>query len=294
MRPGTTAARTKVVQHQGAQQGHVKLAHHKPLSTRLKQCAALNGKVLKQKEKPPEEVARLLPKLELVEKPKEKAPVKAKEVKYVEPKGTCPYVDWYQFTACTIKTCKNHTDQTERKCIALDRVRPEGAKIISDAEIHFYKLKDAGLKGRIVQIKRKKAVDKIKCLLILHKFINYLRLNKEEGGVFATPTILEVEKLYPFKIKKLGWENWMWEYLLDTTVWDEFLRGTTGECKEYTLQQIISIKPVKFERLISEFNSPYKGTDNEHSTERQTDSICIPDNRPSRKGQSIVLSVGTK
>lgn len=177
---------------------------------------------------------------------------------------------------CTVKTCKNYTEQTDRHCIALDRVRPEGAKVISDAEIHFYKLKDAGISSRLVQIKRKKAVDKIKCLLILYKFVSYLKLNKEPGGVFNTPSIIEAEKSYPFKLRKLGWENWMWEYLLDSKTWEVFLQDATGDCKEYNLQQIVSIKPGKFERLVAEFNSPYKESDNEQSTKH---SPQVSDNR---------------
>lgn len=207
----------------------------------------------------------------------------------MEPKGTCPYVEWYQFVKCTIKTCKNYTEQTDRCCIALDRVRPEGAKVISDSEIHFYKLSEAGISSRLVQVKRKKAVDRIKCMLILHRFVNYLKLNKEKGGVFDTPSIREAENSYPFKLKKLGWENWMWEYLLDNTVWEEFLAGASGDCREYTLQQIVAIKPVKYERLVSEFNSPYKELDNEHSNNQSP----AADNRPSREGQGIIV-VGSK
>lgn len=229
-----------------------------------------------------------------VQEPQKVEPVvvkvkKHKEVKIVEATGSCPYVDWYQFTSCTIKTCKNYTEQTARKCMAIDRVRPEGAKVISDAEIHMYKLHEAGISGRLVQIKRKKAVDRIKCMLILFKFINYLRLNKENGGMFNTPLLLEVEESYPFKINRLGWENWMWEYLLDETVWKEFLHGASGECNDYPLHQIISLKPVKFERLIAEFNLPYKGTDNEPST-----STKISHSSPSGKRQVLLVPMGVK
>lgn len=190
-------------------------------------------------------------------KPKKQKVVPIQRVESVpQHKGQCPYVDWYKFNVCAITSCKNYTEETERRCIALDRVRPEGTKVISDAEIHLYKLNNKGLGGRIVQIKRKKAVDRVKCILILHKFISFLRLNKEEGGVFNTPLIQELETLYPLKIRKLGFKNWMWEYLLDAKTWEEFLKDADGDCREYTVQQLLACKPLKFERLVTEFNNP--------------------------------------
>jgi hypothetical protein len=129
--------------------------------------------------------------------------------------------------------------------------------VISDAEIHLYKLSDLNLKPRIVQIKRKKFVDRVKCIVILYEFIEFLRLNKESGGVFSTPLLLAAEKEYPFRIPRIGWENWMWEYLLDKQVWEEFLKNASTEYKEYPLSQIIGMKPTKLAKLMEEFNKPF-------------------------------------
>lgn len=176
------------------------------------------------------------------------------EIKPQEKINSCPYVQWFEFKKCTIRSCKNYNDITENKCLAIDRIKPEGAKIISDAELHLYKLKDLNISTRLVQIKRKKFVDRVKQIVILFEYINFIKKNKIGGGVFTKQCLIDLEKEYPLKLKRLGWENWMWEYALDLDVWNEFVTKSPGECKEFELYQIFAVKQSRFDKLLSEFN----------------------------------------
>jgi hypothetical protein len=168
---------------------------------------------------------------------------------------TCPLVDWFKFHKCTLKTCKNFTIQTQHHCLEIDRKKPEGTKIISDAELNFYKLSDRQISTRLVQIHRKNAVLDVKMILVLKAFIEYIEENFEGGGRFNKPEMLMAENTYPLNISRLGWRNWMWEYLLDEAVWRKFADRTGGECAEFSVHQMLNIKLGKYEKLLAEFNS---------------------------------------
>ena len=182
-------------------------------------------------------------------------PVKVKVEEAPQPQiKTCPYVEWYQFKVCTIKSCKNFNTVTPSRCLAVDRIRPEGTKVISDAELNLYKFPESGLSTRVIQIKRKRATDRITSLLLLSRFIEYIKENFEEGGVFTTPIINEAETKYPLNIPKLGWENWMWEYLMDESVWEAFCKKVGGQSKEFPVQRLLAMKLVTFEKLCKQYN----------------------------------------
>ena len=199
----------------------------------------------------------------------------------------CPYVSWYQFNQCSIKSCKQHTTEAPHHCLAVDRIRPEGTKVISDAEIHLYKYKDDKISTRLVQMRRKNATDRVRNLLVLHAFIEHIRENKESGGVFTTPSLTRMERRYPLRIRKLNWQNWMWEYLLDDATWKSFRTGKSKELAEIGLDQLLCIKLTKLEKLLQDFNTGV--TPNEVHGERSQNS----DNRRSRT-RRIIKCVGSQ
>lgn len=153
-----------------------------------------------------------------------------------------------------MKTCKNFTEATTSKCLAIDRVKPEGAKPISDAELNLYKMRDAQISTRLVQVKRKKAVDRVKHMLALKRFVDFIAENKIGGGRFDYEELIEAENEYPLKVGRLGWRNWMWEYLLDADVWNEFLTQNAGECATYSVAQLLALSSTEYELLVNVLN----------------------------------------
>lgn len=168
---------------------------------------------------------------------------------------TCIYVPWYKFKQCEVRTCKNWTDKTTHKCLAVDRVRPEGSKIISDAEINYYKFAEQGISSRLIQIKRKKATSRVEAIIMLSEFIKFIKENCESGGVFKTQVSDRMEARYPLKFKKVGFENWMWEYLTDEKVLDAFYRKCRPANK-LPVHIMLRMKLVSYVKLIKQLNKP--------------------------------------
>lgn len=137
----------------------------------------------------------------------------------------------------------------------VDRKRPEGTKVISDAELNLYKMGGRGISTRLVQIHRKSATQSVKAILILKEYIDYIERNFDDGCVFDKAELLQLEKEYPLKIKRLGWRNWMWEYILDEKLWGKFAEAKGGECKDFSIHQLLSISLARFEKLLQDFNS---------------------------------------
>jgi len=70
--------------------------------------------------------------------------------------------------------------------------------------------------------------------------------------VFVTASIALAEAAYPLKIKKLGWENWMWEYVFDACSWTSFAESLGSDGKEFDLWQVMGIKPKLLSRIKQE------------------------------------------
>ena len=169
----------------------------------------------------------------------------------------CPIVPWYKFHTCDIRTCKSHTTETQHCCLELDRRKPEGTKQFSDAELNLYKFRQRKISTRLVQIHRKNAIQAVKAILILYKFIEWLQENFEPGARFNHKDMRQLEREFPLKIKRLGWKNWMWEYLLDAQVWSRFAsKAEGGECNVFEVHHLLGIKLERYESLLQHFQQP--------------------------------------
>ncbi len=164
----------------------------------------------------------------------------------------CVYVEWYQFKTCTIRTCKNFTDITKSKCLAIDRVQPAGTKVITDAELHMYKFPGAKVSTRLVSMKRKRAVLRVKSVLILRKFIDFLTDKHQETKIrkHSNRYVARAETVFPLKIKQLGFQNWMWPYLVSEQEYKEFTTSCQGECSEFALHDLLHMTDLKFRVLV--------------------------------------------
>lgn len=170
------------------------------------------------------------------------------------PVHQCIYVEGYQFHECAITSCKNHTEVTKTKCLAIDRVQPVGNKIISDAELHLYKYSDQKVSTRLISLKRKKAIARVKAILILYQFIEYIRDNYKPKGdrVYNGKLVEKMELSYPLKISKLRFFNWMWPYLTSKKVWRKFAKKGGGECGTFKVYMLLNLTRMKYESLIKQ------------------------------------------
>jgi hypothetical protein len=169
---------------------------------------------------------------------------------------SCPLVSWYKFKQCGIQTCKNYNKVTATKCLDIDRVKVDGTKFISDSELHLFKYskKKKSVTTRFVSLRRKQAVDRVKSILILRKYLDYLQ-QKYEKASKVTKAGIFIEKLeseYPLNVKKLGFKNWMWVYLIREEEYEKFLKANPGECKEFGLDKLLCLTELKYEKLLNE------------------------------------------
>lgn len=185
---------------------------------------------------------------------------KIKTIPVIAKFNTCPYVEWYKFGKCEVTTCKNHTTKTKTSCLALDRQAPTGNKIISDAEIHLFKFAEDNVSTRLVALKRKRAVTRVKSVLILKSYIEYLeqKYSKTETWKrYKSELTVRYEARYPLKIKKLRFQNWMWPYFISKTEYKAFTSKNGGECLEIDLQVLLELTSRKIEALRSSIKTGF-------------------------------------
>lgn len=166
--------------------------------------------------------------------------------------NTCIYVDWYKFHVCGITTCKNHNTITKSNCLAIDRVQPSGnTKIITDAELHFYKFSKEKISTRLVSLKRKKALTRIKILLTAKKYIEYINQNfsssqkKEQTSEIASKFL----RKFPLRVKRIKFEPWMWQIYIDEKVFQKFSESLDGEASEIKLHDVVGTTIMKLAAL---------------------------------------------
>ena len=166
---------------------------------------------------------------------------------------SCPIVHWYKFHACTITTCKSHTPETAHKCLELDRRKPDGVKQFSDAELNLYKFRHRKISTRLVQMYRKNAVQDVKAVLVLYKYIQWIDENCKQRHIVVSEFAKELESKYPLKVKRLGWQRWMWSYLFDEDCWARFTQKAEGECSTFKQHQLLRITQEEYSALTHSF-----------------------------------------
>lgn len=167
--------------------------------------------------------------------------------------NTCAYNAWYKFRKCTIRTCKNYTQQTESRCLAIDRQAPVGNKAITDNEIHLYKFATDDVSTRLVSLRRKKALLRVKCMLVLDAFITHIaekyENTRQEERYFASENIDKTLARYPLKVKRLRFENWMWPHLVSKKEYRAFVSERKGECAQFGIHHLLDTTPAKLDIL---------------------------------------------
>lgn len=163
----------------------------------------------------------------------------------------CRYIENYRFSQCCLKKCKNYSPFVESRCIAVSRVDPIGEKAFSDAELLFFKLRDEGIQARAASLKRKEAVDRIKGVMLFSSYIQFLNKNyKEKQQDFELRRIhIELSKEKIFKSKTLGFESWMWQFVENKKIFEEFKNSVDLEV-EFTLDDMLCLSKPKMKQLL--------------------------------------------
>lgn len=173
------------------------------------------------------------------------------------PTRVCPIVERYKFKLCDIRTCKNWSDVTECKCLAIDRVGTSGIKIISDAEINLLKFGKKDVTTRSVAMKRKIAIDRVKCMLILKKYLDFIidkyEKQGEDSSFISGKYVQLAQTVYPLSTKRLNFKNWIWHFLVDDDVYKEFIdKQQGGECTEFKIEQLLSMTSLRYKKVLKE------------------------------------------
>lgn len=168
------------------------------------------------------------------------------------PIHTCVYVEEFRFRVCEIKTCKNWSSVTNTKCLAIDRVQPVGNKIISDAELHLYKYSAENVSTRLISLKRKRAITRVQTLIVLNTYIEFIQetCRPRRGKVYDTELMRELESVYPLRIKRLQFKNWMWPHLASKKVWKKFVELKGGQCGSIRPHMMLNISREQFGILL--------------------------------------------
>ena len=190
--------------------------------------------------------------------------------------NTCPLQQSYKFDGlCEVKTCKNHSMSLKPSgCIAIERVDPDGKKMISDVEIHALKFQGHDVSTRLVSLRRKEAVDNVMSVIVLDRFFTHLKektsaakLNSIGGGDLA-----KLEKEFPLNVKTLGVHRWMWHYILDGT-FDNYLQKQTADSN--SPWSVLSTTRIQYEAMRAKYT---RG-----KYEHPEDPAPIPDSERSSK-----------
>jgi hypothetical protein len=181
---------------------------------------------------------------------------KVEELKHL-PIRTCPYVEDYKFKLCEITTCKNYSIVTNCHCLSIDRVSTTGIKVISDAELNLFKFSEKKVTTRLISMRRKQAIERVKCMLILKRYLDFViekyELQGENSPFIKGRYIQSAQTRYPLSTRKLRFKNWMWHYIVDPVVLEEFKeQHKGGECKEFKIEQMLNVTSLKYERLLKE------------------------------------------
>lgn len=133
----------------------------------------------------------------------------------------CPLNENYRFKSrCRVKTCKFFSPSTKNRCLGMDIRFSAEDKPVSDAELLRYKFPDKEMSVRDVTRVRKKSVERVKSLIVLHRIVQEIdnRYSEEEGLSYErgkSDIVDGVLDSMPLNLNLLDFKPWMLCFLLD-------------------------------------------------------------------------------
>ena len=155
----------------------------------------------------------------------------------------CPLNNWYTFNTCKITTCKYSSSKLKTGCMRLERKNTEGYKSMSDGELFYYKFTEEEDIKKAASVRRK-AVSRVKSILVLHRFLDYIRENFEPLFFLdeESKELTSILSMYPFNVKELKVEYWMLFYIFDDSVFHRFTNSNrSGDVKAFTCGSVLSM-----------------------------------------------------
>ena len=143
------------------------------------------------------------------------------------PCNNCPLCDDYSFkTKCRVTSCKFYTEQTKRRCMALDSVFASTSDLtekkaetncgLTDVELRL--LKFPTKTKREVAAERKRSCEKVRAILTLNQILED-RAYEPDTFVAENPLTQRILEHPLFQDADLGLEPWMTSMIFD----EEFL-----------------------------------------------------------------------
>ena len=165
-------------------------------------------------------------------------------------KVSCPLVEWYSFKKCSIESCKNWSHRTKHQCLELDRTKTASeTKIISDSELHLFKINEEQVTTRWVSAQRKEAETRIKYIMVLKRYVDYL-LSKPICKKVGIDEYAEKRlSKYPLNVKELGIVEGILPMLLNESLFSQFKATFKGECNDLILRDILILSEKQFTKL---------------------------------------------
>lgn len=167
----------------------------------------------------------------------------------------CPaYTDYYFRTHCKVTTCAMYTDKTKRKCLTLD-TRFASDKVMSDTELRHYKRPDLTTKD--ITVLRKRTVNRAHAVIALRSFVVAIKdFNPRPINFNAMPNgVLKIVermlKSKAFRIKPLGLEVWMIQYVFDKNVTDTI----QPDIKKFYIQLLMKCTTAELKTVTEYFTS---------------------------------------
>jgi len=158
----------------------------------------------------------------------------------------CPLNENYLFkTRCRINTCKFFSPTTANRCLGMDIVFSAEDKPVSDAELLYYKFHDREMTVKDVARVRKKAIDRVKSLIILHRLIQTIseKCEVDQGMSYVPGRSKIVDRVLsaePLSYPMLDFHPWMLCYLFD----EKFITTHVGH--KFKLKEALKLKTKDF------------------------------------------------
>ena len=158
----------------------------------------------------------------------------------------CPLNEDYRFKSrCRVTTCKFYSPSTRNRCLGMDIRFSAEDKPVSDAELLRYKFPDKEMSVRDVTRVRKRAVEQVKSLIVLHHLIQEIgeRFDESEGFEYtpgrsdAVDAVLSAE---PLSLPMLDFKPWMLCFLFD----EELVSSIVGP--KFRLKDALKLKTKEF------------------------------------------------
>lgn len=169
----------------------------------------------------------------------------------------CKLEPKYKFNTCVIKTCKNFSPILSSGCMLIERKEVlTSEKVMTDHEIKYFK--NYKTIKEVTDI-RKKAFDRVYCILIFDRYIDFCAKKKKksfEKSISDYKIIKRVLSKYPYKLKEFNLDFSTLSYMGDEEVYYEYsINGDCKLCNEYSQTDVMKLSERTIQKLNEIFNS---------------------------------------